>query len=198
MSDPRTDHGQKLGNGSAPVRRPDRSPVRARSPSPARAAALARRDNEVACPYLRALIKRQTRELPCCGVLFCPLLLLRVRSASASGVGTKQELSSAPRSLRPAANAIDATSHRSPTRRPRIVDELESRGRKVTHWAWWAFPTDLCGASEPPPETKVSSPAAAAELLARGPVDRWRRVLELVCDLSERRGELVRARVLGS
>tara|TARA_B100000683_G_scaffold156868_1_gene151480 strand:- start:343 stop:477 length:135 start_codon:yes stop_codon:yes gene_type:complete len=43
----------------------------------------------------------------------------------------------------------------------------------------------------------VSSPAAAAELLARGPVDRWRRVLELVCDLSERRGELARARVLG-
>ena len=73
MSDPRTDHGQKLGNGSAPVRRPDHSPVRARSPSPARAAALARRDNEVACPYLRALIKRQTRELSCCGVLFCPL-----------------------------------------------------------------------------------------------------------------------------
>ena len=69
MSDPRTDHGQKLGNGSAPVRRPDHSPVRARSPSPSRAAALARRDNEVACPYLRALIKRQTRELPCCGVL---------------------------------------------------------------------------------------------------------------------------------
>ena len=124
------------------------------------------------------------------------LLLLRVRSASASGVGTKQ--GSSPRSLRPAADAIDATSHRSPTRRPRIVDELESRGRKVTHWAWWAFPTDLCGASEPPPETKVSSPAAAAELLARGPVDRWRRVLELVCDLSERRGELVRARVIGS
>ena len=73
MSDPRTDHGQKLGNGSAPVRRTDHSPVRARSPSPARAAALARRDNEVACPYLRALIKRQTRELSCCGVLFWPL-----------------------------------------------------------------------------------------------------------------------------
>ena len=63
MSDPRTDHGQKLGNGSAPVRRTDHSPVLPRSPSPARAAAPARRDNEVACPYLRALIKRQTREL---------------------------------------------------------------------------------------------------------------------------------------
>ena len=195
MSDPRTDHGQKLGNGSA----------RARSPSPARAAALARRDNEVACPYLRALIKRQTRELPCCGVLFCPCDRTSSSSsgprrprASARNRAQGASVSSAPRSLRPAANAIDATSHRSPTRRPRIVDELESRGRKVTHWAWWAFPTDLCGASEPPPETKVSSPAAAAELLARGPVDRWRRVLELVCDLSERRGGLVRARVLGS
>ena len=187
MSDPRTDHGQKLGNGSA----------RARSPSPARAAALARRDNEVACPYLRALIKRQTRELPCCGVLFWPLRPHFFFFAS----GPRRPRASArnrsgPR--RPAANAIDAKLHRSPTRRPRIVDELESRGRKVTHWAWWAFPTDLCGASEPPPETKVSSPAAAAELLARGPVDRWRRVLELVCDLSERRGELARARVLGS
>ena len=185
MSDPRTDHGQKLGNGSA----------RARSPSPARAAALARRDNEVACPYLRALIKRQTRELSCCGVLFWPLRPYFFFFAS----GPRRPRASARnRSLRPAANAIDATSHQSPTRRPRIVDELESRGRKVTHWAWWAFPTDLCGASEPPPETKVSSPAAAAELLARGPVDRWRRVLELVCDLSERRGELVRARVIGS
>ena len=124
MSDPRTDHGQKLGNGSAPVRRPDHSPVRARSPSPARAAALARRDNEVACPYLRALIKRQTRELSCCGVLFCPLrpyffFFFASAARSAAGVGTKQKrstkaqgasVSSAPRSLRTAANAIDATS----------------------------------------------------------------------------------------
>ena len=114
MRDPRTDHGQKLGNGSA----------RARSPSPARAAALARRDNEVACPYLRALIKRQTRELSCRGVLVCPLrpyffFFFASAARSAAGVGTKQKrstkaqgasVSSAPRSLRPAANAIDATS----------------------------------------------------------------------------------------
>ena len=121
MGDPRTDHGQKLGNGSAPVRRPDHSPVRARSPSPSRAAAL---DNEVACPYLRALIKRQTRELSCRGVLVCPLrpyffFFFASAARSAAGVGTKQKrstkaqgasVSSAPRSLRPAANAIDATS----------------------------------------------------------------------------------------
>lgn len=86
MSDPRTDHGQKLGNGSA----------RARSPSPARA--LARRDNEVACPYLRALIKRQTRELSCRGVLVCPLrpyffFFFASAARSAAGVGTKQKRS---------------------------------------------------------------------------------------------------------
>ena len=96
MSDPRTDHGQKLGNGSAPVRRTDHSPVRARSPSPARAAALARRDNEVACPYLRALIKRQTRELSCCGVLFWPLrphFFFFASGPRRPRVGTKQERS---------------------------------------------------------------------------------------------------------
>ena len=96
MSDPRTDHGQKLGNGSAPVRRPDPSPVRARSPSPARAAALARRDNEVACPYLRALIKRQTRELSCCGVLSWPLrphFFFFASGPRRPRVGTKQERS---------------------------------------------------------------------------------------------------------
>ena len=95
MSDPRTDHGQKLGNGSAPVRRTDHSPVRARSPSPSRAAAL---DNEVACPYLRALIKRQTRELSCRGVLVCPLrpyffFFFASAARSAAGVGTKQKRS---------------------------------------------------------------------------------------------------------
>ena len=120
MSDPRTDHG-RWRNGSAPVRRPDHSPVRARSPSPSRAAAL---DNEVACPYLRALIKRQTRELSCCGVLFCPLrpyffFFFASAARSAAGVARAAErstkaqgasVSSAPRSLRTAANAIDATS----------------------------------------------------------------------------------------
>ena len=55
----------------------------------------------------------------------------------------------------------------------------------------WAFPTDMAGNSEPPPKTKLSSPAAAAELLARGPVADWRKALELICELSEARGQLV-------
>ena len=91
---------------------------------------------DVACPHLRALLERQTEELP------------------------------------------------------RAISELEARGEKTSHWARWCFPTDLCGTNEPPPATCVA-PHLAATLLERGPVEIWRRCLELVCDLSEARGELV-------
>ena len=36
-----------------------------------------------------------------------------------------------------------------------------------------------------------SSPAAARELLARGPAADWRKALELICELSEANGQLV-------
>jgi len=74
---------------------------------------------------------------------------------------------------------------------PRAIAELEAHGEKRSHWAWWAFPTDMYGNSEPLPKTKLSSPAAAAELLARGPVTEWRKALELICELSEAKGQLV-------
>ena len=76
---------------------------------------------------------------------------------------------------------------------PRIVEELEAHGEKRSHWAWWAFPTELCGASEPPPETCVTEELAPV-LLERGPLGLWRRALELVCDRSEARGGLVAPR----
>ena len=72
---------------------------------------------------------------------------------------------------------------------PRIVAELEAHGEKRSHWAWWAFPTELCGASEPYPETRVT-PDTAAALVAKAPAE-WRLVLARVCDLSEARGALV-------
>ena len=72
---------------------------------------------------------------------------------------------------------------------PRILRELEDNGEKTSHWAWWAFPTELCGASEPYPETRVT-PDTAAALVAKAPAE-WRLVLERVCDLSEARGALV-------
>ena len=74
---------------------------------------------------------------------------------------------------------------------PRAIAELEAHGEKRSHWAWWAFPTDMAGNSEPPPKTKLSSPAAARELLARGPVADWRKALVLICELSEAKGQLV-------
>ena len=77
-------------------RRPGASRQRGRLPVPARA--------DQATDARAALLRRP---------LLSPatvLLLLRVRSASASGVGTKQERSTKAQSLRPAANAIDATS----------------------------------------------------------------------------------------
>ena len=86
---------------------------------------------------------------------------------------------------------LHALVERQITLMPRIVEELEAHGEKRSHWAWWAFPTDLAGNSEPPPKTKLSSPAAARELLARGPAADWRRALELICELSEARGQLV-------
>jgi hypothetical protein len=66
---------------------------------------------------------------------------------------------------------------------PRILRELETSGRKVGHWAWWVFPTELPGASEPPPATAVSA-ATARELVTRAPSG-WRLCLEQVCSLVE-------------
>ena len=91
---------------------------------------------------------------------------------------------------------------------PRALRELRAEGRKTSHWAWWAFPTEkegachrpehfivcratrLCthssGASEPPPKTRVTRGNAPA-LLARAP-DVWREVLEKVCSLITTQG----------
>ena len=46
---------------------------------------------------------------------------------------------------------------------------------------WWVFPTELLGASEPPPATAVSA-ATASELLHRAPPE-WQMCLETVCKL---------------
>ncbi len=86
---------------------------------------------------------------------------------------------------------LQALIHRQTHELPKIIYELQTFRSKKTHWAWWVFPTNHCGTSEPPPATKVSSPAAAKALLASPPVKTWRRALEMICDLSEERGRLV-------
>lgn len=65
-----------------------------------------------------------------------------------------------------------------------ILEELEANGRKVSHWAWWVFPTDMPGAGEPGGTTYVT-PGTAGTLLADACAEDWRKVLEKVCDLCE-------------
>ena len=82
-----------------------------------------------------------------------------------------------------AAARLEALLSRQQKECPRILEELERHRRKVSHWAWWVFPTEMPGASEPPPATAVSA-ATAGELLQRAP-PAWRRCLEEVCNLAE-------------
>lgn len=64
---------------------------------------------------------------------------------------------------------------------PRALVELEEHGRKMTHRICSVFPTELCGASEPPPATSVTT-TTARSLLRRAPRS-WRECLGKVCAL---------------
>lgn len=64
---------------------------------------------------------------------------------------------------------------------PRALGELEGQGRKTSHWAWWAFPTEKEGFSEPTPQTAVTKASAVMLLEHAPPV--WRLVLEKTCEL---------------
>ena len=61
---------------------------------------------------------------------------------------------------------------------PGILAELQQNGRKMSCWAWWVFPTEYPGASEPPPATAVSTATAGALLQQAPPA--WRACLEEV------------------
>ena len=68
---------------------------------------------------------------------------------------------------------------------PNRLRDLEENGQKTGHWAWWAWPTEKEGVSEPPPRTAVTRDSAA-ELIERAPIE-WRLVLEKVCELVGRK-----------
>ena len=55
-------------------------------------------------------------------------------------------------------------------------------GRKTSHWAWWVFPTERQGGSEPRPATSVT-PSTASRLLQRAP-ESWRQCLEEIVSLA--------------
>ena len=73
---------------------------------------------------------------------------------------------------------------------PRILGELEQHGHKISHWAWWVFPTEKEGESEPERQRTAVTRESAAVLLRRAP-ESWRHVLEKIRALVAARGALV-------
>lgn len=68
-----------------------------------------------------------------------------------------------------------------------ILKELKHAKRKTSCWAWWVFPTEKEGFSDPD-GTRVTSTTAAWLLSNAATVDDWRLVLETICDLVEDNG----------
>jgi hypothetical protein len=69
------------------------------------------------------------------------------------------------------------------------VNELEKEGRKVSHWAWWAFPTERPGFSEPettlkdiPKGKSFITRQTALQLISEAP-ETWKQVLSKICSL---------------
>mmetsp|Transcript_16237 Transcript_16237/g.48998 ORF Transcript_16237/g.48998 Transcript_16237/m.48998 type:complete len:172 (+) Transcript_16237:58-573(+) len=95
----------------------------------------------------------------------------------------------------PSHSAVQALLQRQRDRLPAILQELERYGRKHSHWAWWVFPTDLPGASEPGEPTWVTHETAHRLFQPDAPSADWRAVLEKVCSLVEADGKGVLPRV---
>jgi hypothetical protein len=63
---------------------------------------------------------------------------------------------------------------------PAALAEVRRNGRKVTHWAWFVWPTSEGEESMDRPRIHTSN---VGRLFARAPRS-WREVLELICDLA--------------
>eukprot|EP00929_Paragymnodinium_shiwhaense_P040801 TRINITY_DN21248_c0_g1_i1.p1 TRINITY_DN21248_c0_g1~~TRINITY_DN21248_c0_g1_i1.p1 ORF type:complete len:328 (+),score=54.53 TRINITY_DN21248_c0_g1_i1:186-1169(+) len=76
-----------------------------------------------------------------------------------------------------------------------ILKELETNKKKVSHWAWWVFPTEKEG-NHDPAGTRVTK-ATAARLIEHHPavMQQWQQVLEVICDLVEEYGTKVLPRI---
>jgi len=68
---------------------------------------------------------------------------------------------------------------------PQIAEELETHQRKIGHWAWWVFPTNRPGRSEPYPKTCVQ-PNERALLLQGESAEDWKKILCIIADLMQK------------
>jgi len=70
---------------------------------------------------------------------------------------------------------------------PTAKHELTVYRKKRSHWAWYAFPTDMAGGCDFE-RTRVTSTSAVRLCHAQTTAESWREVLELICDLVEEKG----------
>lgn len=63
------------------------------------------------------------------------------------------------------------------------LEDLKTNETKTEHWAWWAFPTELPGASEPGEKSAISK-RYANDLLKKAP-PAWKKILHKICTLLE-------------
>lgn len=70
---------------------------------------------------------------------------------------------------------------------PKVIAELQSSGRKISHWAWWVFPTEKAGLSEPDPKTYVTRETAMS-LLNVAEMTQWKEALTLTTILIRDKG----------
>lgn len=61
---------------------------------------------------------------------------------------------------------------------PSAIKELQDYGYKVSHWAWWAFPTDKAGNSEPSPKTYLTKETVLIYL--QSPPLKWKQLLQQI------------------
>ena len=64
---------------------------------------------------------------------------------------------------------------------PDTYNELKIHEKKMTHWAWYAWPTTYKGNSEPLPKTSISY--KNAKLLLDNYLLPWKKTLILSCKL---------------
>jgi hypothetical protein len=62
-----------------------------------------------------------------------------------------------------------------------IKSLLANDAKKVGHWAWWVWPTEMPGKSEPSPETYCTK-ETAGELLHVTDLISWIRILNIIND----------------
>ena len=67
---------------------------------------------------------------------------------------------------------------------PNILDDLHENGRKTGHWAWYVWPTEKEGLSEPFPKSSIA-PTDVELFLSQTDIEQWTLILRLISDLLE-------------